>query len=186
LLEGRSTRKASSVLVEFVDLSLRKSDEQVFWDVRTDSDALFSHFSIRLQNVYDLQVLELVWRRMRGERTRYLCGLAQSMSRLGLATPSWKRVKETGVALFAPEKGGSYEIFERRPLDARIVYYCAQDIALLPNLEETMRHEIEVDSKRVDRFVNRESADRVEDSQTVVRRGKRPHMALVTVKWYRF
>jgi exonuclease 3'-5' domain-containing protein 1 len=158
----------------------------VFWDVRTDSDALFSHFNIRLQNVYDLQVLELVWRRMRGERTKYLCGLSKSMTRLGLATPSWKMVKETGVALFAPEKGGSYEIFERRPLDTRIVYYCAQDVVLLLSLEETMRREIEVDSKRVDRFVYRESADRVEASQTVVHRGKRPHMALVTVRWYHF
>ena len=42
---------------------------------------------------------------------------------------TWKKVKEAGNRLFAPEKGGSYNIFETRPLDPRILAYCAQDVA---------------------------------------------------------
>jgi exonuclease 3'-5' domain-containing protein 1 len=46
----------------------------------------------------------------------------------------WKRTKERGAKLYDPKKGGSYEIFNERPLKPEIVEYCAQDVTLLPEL----------------------------------------------------
>ncbi len=62
---------------------------KVFFDVRNDSDALFSHFGIRLSNVEDLQLME--------SATRTSAGKCLS----GLAT-----TKEQGPNLFDPGHSG--------------------------------------------------------------------------------
>lgn len=44
------------------------------------------------------------------------------------------QVKQAGLKLFAPEKGGSYEIFNQRPLSKDIKMYCIQDVQYMPML----------------------------------------------------
>ena len=34
----------------------------------------------------------------------------------------------------APERGGSFEIFDRRPIRQKILAYCVQDVVYLPSL----------------------------------------------------
>ena len=60
-------------------------------------------------------------------------------------------VKDAGNRLFSPEKGGSYTVFEQRPLDPRILEYCAQDVALTFQLEAKIKSKIKGSSweKRV-------------------------------------
>ena len=65
-------------------------------------------------------------------------GLANCiMHDLGLAKAEKQRVEATkakGIQLFSPERGGSYEVFNQRPLRGEIVDYCVQDVAYLPHL----------------------------------------------------
>jgi exonuclease 3'-5' domain-containing protein 1 len=94
-----------------------KDYPKVFFDVRNDSDALFSHFQISLQGVIDLQLLEFASRPVQGRFVKRLAkciledgGLARGKSQ------AWQSTKEAGKYLFAPEKGGTYEVFLERPL----------------------------------------------------------------------
>lgn len=108
---------------------------KVFFDLRNDSDALFTHFQINLQCVVDIQLMEFVTRPYPG---RYLRGLSKCIQeQAGLnwtQERQWQRVKDAGVKLFAPEKGGTYEIFNARPLPKAVLDYCIQDVMLLPTL----------------------------------------------------
>ena len=92
-----------------------------------------------MNGVYDLQILELAVRRSLKRPTKYVHGLSRSME-LYLTLPvGWKAIKDTGIALFSPDKGGSYLVFEERPLDPRISLYCAQDVSLLFDLEAALK-----------------------------------------------
>ena len=129
-VRGRKGRTLRGVLE---DATIPK----VFFDVRNDSDALYSHFGISLAGIQDLQLMELA---SRGFNRRFVNGLARCIERDGRMTMTeklrWKQCKEKGVRLFAPERGGSYAVFNRRPLDREIKDYCAQDVQFLPRLWE--------------------------------------------------
>lgn len=115
---------------------------QLFFDVRNDADALFNIYEVELSNVYDLQLLDVASRRSRNIPVRFVCGLTKCIE-LYVSPPSaWKEAKETGNRLFSPEKGGSYAVFEKRPMDPRIREYCAQDVALTFQLEAAMKKTI--------------------------------------------
>jgi exonuclease 3'-5' domain-containing protein 1 len=109
--------------------------QKAFFDVRNDSDALYSHFGIHLAGIQDIQLLELATRS--GSR-RFINGLARCIERdavlSGSEARTWRDIKEKGRGLFAPERGGSYEVFNARPLSEEIILYCAQDVRILPRL----------------------------------------------------
>lgn len=92
---------------------------KVFFDVHNDSDALYSHFAVSLRGVIDLQLLEFATR-PGFKRPQFVQGLAKCISYSDILSledaVTWKQVKDDGVRLFAPEKGGTYEVFQRRPL----------------------------------------------------------------------
>jgi exonuclease 3'-5' domain-containing protein 1 len=108
---------------------------KVFFDVRNDSDALFAHYAISLQGIHDLQLMELATR----TRARdYVNGLARCIQRDAKLIPTQADrasvVKEAGIKLFAPERGGSYEVFNERPLQPMVQEYCVQDVVHMPKL----------------------------------------------------
>ncbi|KAG9233149.1 ribonuclease H-like domain-containing protein [Amylocarpus encephaloides] len=90
---------------------------KAFFDVRRDSDALFAHYGIKLAGVQDIQLMELATRP--AGRKRNVNGLGRC-----------------GLDLFAPERGGSYEVFNTRPLSAALRIYCIQDVQYMPRLWE--------------------------------------------------
>lgn len=92
--------------------------------------------------MYDLQILELAVRKSLFRPTRCVNGLARCIEDYISPPRAWKEVKESGVKLFAPERGGSYAIFEQRPLDRRILEYCAQDVSLLFDLETELKRQL--------------------------------------------
>jgi exonuclease 3'-5' domain-containing protein 1 len=108
---------------------------KVFFDVRNDSEALFSHFHINLAGIQDIQLMELATRNF---SKRCVNGLSKCIERdLPLNAgerETWKRAKERGLELFAPERGGSYEVFNARPLPKEIKLYCIQDGQFMPRL----------------------------------------------------
>jgi exonuclease 3'-5' domain-containing protein 1 len=69
---------------------------------------------------------------------KFVSGLAKCIEKespiSAVAKTEWRLTKERGRGLFAPEKGGRYEVFNERPLDPAIIQYCKQDVALLPGL----------------------------------------------------
>ncbi|KAI1126748.1 ribonuclease H-like protein [Nemania abortiva] len=117
------------------DILESPSIPKVFFDVRMDSDALYSHYGIKLQGVQDLQLMELATRQ---GRKAFIFGLKRCFEK-DMDMPitereKWTAAKDEGRKLFAPEKGGSYEVFNQRPLSEKIALYCVQDVQYLPRL----------------------------------------------------
>ena len=139
---------------------------KVFFDVRNDSDALFSHFRIRHAGIHDVQLLELATRSY--SRT-YVNGLAKCIEKDGNTSTAqkaeWQAVKESGKSLFDPRGGGSYEVFNARPLSKDIWKYSVQDVLFLPGLWSTYSGRItsewaeRVRSETRARVVSSQSAD---------------------------
>lgn len=137
---------------------------KVFFDVRKDSDALFSHYGVRLAGAHDLQVMEIATRR--GDRTHVL-GLPRCIWRHAGLTEAefqeWNEVKQRGKKLFTPECGGSYEIFNVRPLPDEIREYCVQDVQFLPRLWDSYHARLNTVWKRK---VQQEVENRIRESQS--------------------
>lgn len=109
---------------------------KVFFDVRNDSDALYAHYGIKLQGVRDIQLMESA-RRLYTHRRRYLSGLSKCIEEAPFdkgEKDQWRLCKATGEALWNPKKGGSYGVFDARPLSDDIIKYCVGDVQYLPKL----------------------------------------------------
>ncbi|KAF8958158.1 ribonuclease H-like domain-containing protein [Flammula alnicola] len=148
--------------------------KKLFYDVRNDADALLHLYGVELENVCDLQVLEVAVRRSRKIRVKVVSGLGKTIETYLTPPPEWQRIKSEGAALCFPDKGGSYEVFERRPLDERVLAYAAQDVALLFKLEDILESRIGFIGKNWKRRVMNVSAARVHEAHntTYARHGK--------------
>ncbi|KAJ9661322.1 hypothetical protein H2198_002065 [Neophaeococcomyces mojaviensis] len=108
---------------------------KVVFDIRNDSDALFSHYNIQVDGIKDLQLMELA---TRNSSRDLLAGLARCIERefptSFAAKDHWRRTKEAGIRLYHPAKGGRYEVFNDRPMSPAIKEYCTGDAAMLPYL----------------------------------------------------
>lgn len=135
------------------------------YDGRNDSDALYSLHHVALTGVYDLQLLELATRAALLQSTRLLHGLRRSITTYLIPPQDWQRVKDRGCALFDPKQGGRYEVFEQRPLDPRLIAYCAQDVTLLFQLEDALKKKMGRASNKWENRIVTESADRVKKAQ---------------------
>ena len=137
---------------------------KVFFDVRNDSDALFAHFQISLQGIQDIQLLENATRHYSKDK---VVGLAMCIERdaqlTRKASTAWKATKERGHFHFEPKFGGSYQVFNSRPMLHDIIEYCTQDVVYLPRLWRVYTQKI---SMKWMRKVEDETRERVRDSQT--------------------
>ncbi|KAF8958896.1 ribonuclease H-like domain-containing protein [Flammula alnicola] len=158
--------------------------QKLFFDVRNDSDALYNLYNISLSNVYDLQLLEVAVRLSICGRARTVSGLAKTIQFHLNPAEDWAKTKDLGVTLFAPEKGGSYEVFERRPLDARLIAYCSQDVTLLASLRDKMREGMGPQGKNWENRILAESKNRVALARSASYDGRRNRAhALAPVVW---
>ncbi|CAJ2500567.1 Uu.00g034200.m01.CDS01 [Anthostomella pinea] len=168
----------------FKDILESETIPKVFFDVRNDSDALYSHFQVKLTGVQDLQLMELA-ARLGGRSKKCVNGLTRSIENDALLTPiekaSWKSAKERGLTLFAPQRGGSYRVFSDRPLAEAIRIYCVQDVQFLPRLWAHYALRL---TPTWNNRVQQASADRVAQSQTPGFNGKGRHMALAPAGWW--
>src|SRR6266566_5510940 len=154
---------------------------KVFFDVRNDSDALYSHFQIRLAGIQDLQLMELATRTFARRHVKGLARCIEDDAPISLSErAAWKAAKEKGVKLFAPERGGSYEVFKKRPLSEEIRLYCAQDVQFLFRLWSQYNSKMTGEWKA---RVLEASKNRVIESQSPRFNGKGQHMALAPKGW---
>ena len=123
--------------------------------------------------------MDIAHRRSRNIETKYLTGLTKCIELYVGPPDTWKKVKEAGICLFLPEKGGSYAVFEQRPLDPRILAYCAQDVALMFELEAGMKSTIE--GKGWEKRIILGSASRVAESKSSNYNGQGRHRAIAPI-----
>ena len=149
---------------------------KVIFDVRHDSDALFGQYAINLKGIQDLQVMEFA---RPGRTGRFVNGLARCIERdIQLSYVERKQfiqVKEAGKRLFAPESGGSYQVFLDRPMSSVVLDYCVQDVQYLPLLWKAYSDKLSPLSKVK---VQREVEDRIWMSQQPRFLGEGRHMAI--------
>ncbi|KAE8824255.1 hypothetical protein PTNB85_08811 [Pyrenophora teres f. teres] len=140
---------------------------KVFFDVRNDSDALFAHYKIALSCIHDLQVMELATRTVTTGNSRdFLCSLSTCIRDNAALSPvdldAWKAIKEAGNALFNPHKGGSYAVFETRPLEKDVQEYCVQDVVYMPLLWSVFEKRIQKDRLYEAEMAEQEEKDKKE------------------------
>ena len=157
---------------------------KAFFDVRNDSAALYRQYKISLANVDDIQLMENATRS--AKNTRHVSGLVRCIERDASMScsqkQSWTSMKESGKRLFDPERGGTYAIFNQRPLTWQIQKYCIQDVLVLPILWNHY-------SKKLNEIwrgrVSAETRSRITASQSPSYNGKGQHMALAPWSWNR-
>ncbi|KAI0132799.1 ribonuclease H-like domain-containing protein [Xylariales sp. AK1849] len=156
---------------------------KVFFDVRNDSDALHSHFKVSLRGVQDLQLMQLA---TRSYRRAYLCGLAKCVEKdAGLSAKeldTWQAGKVKGLELFTPERGGRYDVLNRRPLPEPIRRYCVEDVRIMPRLWEVYDGKLTASWRE---RVERATDDRLLSSQSPSYDPKSPEATLAPAGWDR-
>ena len=85
--------------------------QKAIFDVRNDSDVMLSQFNVRLAGMEDIQPMELATQR---SSKRVVNGLSRCIKRDCPMTitgkVAWTMTEEVGLSLFAPERGGRYEV----------------------------------------------------------------------------
>lgn len=109
------------------DETVRKA----WFDPRNDIDALYHQFGIMPRGIFDLQLAEVADRRKRGLNVHYVQGLHKCLTQCPALQSEQKvfadKINSLGKRLFEPQNGGSYEIFQQRPLNPVILVYAAHD-----------------------------------------------------------
>ena len=154
---------------------------KALFDVRADSNALFIQYDIKLAGVHDIQLMEIATQQ---GWTKCVNGLARCIQGDAKLTPSqlrrWTSSKEEGKKLFDTKFGGSYSVFNERPLSEAVRAYCVQDVLLLPTL--WLKYSQKLDSAWLQR-VEGETGKRLENSQKKAPIGNGRHMALGPAAW---
>ena len=115
---------------------------KICFDCRADSDALYHLHHTTPAKLWDVQVAycsKLDQQSHRG-RDKYLKGLGKAIQDCpGLTASEQSRLqalKVAGLRLFAPEKGGSYEVWKARPMNPILLAYAAADVRYLHDMRD--------------------------------------------------
>ena len=164
-LQGKAFDTSNARRVSSRSILEDPATPKVFFDVRNDSDALFAHFKVKLRGIHDVQLFKAGTQPNHG----HLPGLAQCIEQDAGLSPevqaSFDTIKAKGKRSFAPERGGSYEVFNERPMPQEIIDYCSHDVMYLAVLWETYFARLWSKSKL---RVKEETMVRVIESQTQV------------------
>lgn len=137
------TRSNTSPPVALRSILQSTSITKYLFDLRSDSDAMNAHFGVRMRKVMDLQLMENAARVPRQSFRRtldygyrdYLFGLDRCITEDAYLTLAQKtaesKIKANVKKLYSPEQGGTYAVFEERPLRRELVEYCVQDVLFL-------------------------------------------------------
>lgn len=112
------------------DLLESFSVTKVLCDGRADSDALYHIYGVRMNQVYDIQVLHALVNS--NEYDRYVKGLQRILDDVAVIPEGkqaqLKEIKQTGRRLFKPDLGGSYDVWQQRPLHKAMIEYAVADV----------------------------------------------------------
>eukprot|EP01062_Namystynia_karyoxenos_P045691 TRINITY_DN3399_c0_g1_i2.p2 TRINITY_DN3399_c0_g1~~TRINITY_DN3399_c0_g1_i2.p2 ORF type:complete len:265 (+),score=70.38 TRINITY_DN3399_c0_g1_i2:81-797(+) len=117
---------------------------KVTYDCRADADALWHLHRVRIsgRSLTDVQVLFV--RKEMGRRSNYVLGLKKALAAYdGMPVQERRRaavVKDQGSSLFAPDLGGTYEVWKQRPMQPLLLEYAALDVKHLIGMAESWGH----------------------------------------------
>ena len=138
--------KRSSVKEVLEDPNLLK----LFCDPRSDSDALYHHYGVRLRNVYCVELGEVAVRRQAGLKSRFVKGLmdiAQEFGKLSsMEWADWEALDRAADAdpsfNFMPRRGGCHEYLRLRPLNSLALKYSALRVMYLRRIFDSMEEKL--------------------------------------------
>ena len=137
---------------------------KLFCDPRSDSDALYHHYRVHLQNVFCVQLAEVGVRRQTRPRSRYVIGghkITLEYGGLnGLEKMEFFQVDQIGKKTFFPDHGGSYDNLTRRPLSDLALKYSAMGVVYLLPIYEKLERQLPRAGKV---WVKEESKKRVDE-----------------------
>lgn len=139
------------------------------FDGRGDNDAMYHQYNVNMRNVYDIQVLFTL--KFSDWNDRYVKGLAKVMDRYATHLSNMERqrlneIKDKGKRLFVPDLGGSYEVWEHRPLSVELIEYASGDVKHLLAMKKKWgspkneRRIVEITMKRIEKAVRATEACR--------------------------
>ena len=108
---------------------------KLVYDARSDSDALFAQFDVRLRGLIDLQV---AFMKTKQPDARYLFGMKKALIAVGISAA----FKDDGQRLFLPENGGTFQVWKQRPLIPQLVCYASDDTASLFKLWNRLKRSV--------------------------------------------
>ena len=151
---------------------------KVGYDGRADADALWHLHKTMLTNFYDVQVASCKRQdQTEGRRDRVVHGLGRAMDAFlrgdRARQAAMSVVKDAGRKLFAPELGGSYDVWAERPLSETLIKYAGNDVALLLEMREAWERYSPTDIN-----VNNTSRERIRKAVHGPRPAKGRQMAL--------
>ena len=152
-------------------------------DPRSDSDALYHHYGVRVQNVFCVQLAEVGVRRQARPRSRFVCGGKKITLEYGglnaQETAEFVQVEEKANKLFFPDKGGSYDNLTRRPLSEIALKYSALGVVYLLRIYQKLERNLQQRGKV---WVKEESKKRT-DSCLLPCFTQGKHMAIAPTHW---
>lgn len=137
-----------------------------FWDLRSDFDALWHLYGIKLEGIVDIQLLENYSRE--GSSKELLLGLAKAVDSV-VPLSDVEKLRWTSTKQTLKRQMGSTDVFANRPLDDATLRYCVNDVVHLPYLhqhyfqqcQQGWRYPVEVSRATVERAIHAASADNV-------------------------
>lgn len=118
-----------------------KEQRKIMFDCRSDSDALFHQFGIKLSGVQDMQVMDQAIRiYLHGESLPQRCDYLSPtfIPRLPNMDAVAKRSGLTITKLPSPHMFSS-SAWAKRPLDPKLIAYAAQDVCIIKEIKEATR-----------------------------------------------
>lgn len=116
---------------------------KLFFDVRADVAALYhGHGIMPAHPIQDMQLWDILNRLLHGRPTERVSGYGLIIEKTRHARLSKQEagtvpaVKAQAIKLFAPDKGGSWEVWKQRPLPTILLEYCT-DARFLFSLSES-------------------------------------------------
>jgi exonuclease 3'-5' domain-containing protein 1 len=144
---------------------------KICYDCRSDADALHHLHGTTPTKLWDVQVAYCSKRDRESRRGRdpFVKGLSKAIEDCPGLTANDKiklqALKATGTKLFDPKKGGSYEVWQSRPMDPVLQTYAAADVRYLHAMRDAWgkyvtRDMFSITARRVQKAVQGVSAAR--------------------------
>ena len=131
---------------------------KLMYDCRNDADALMHLYGVKLSGVLDLQLLEVIHRKSKGQGIEFLSGLKKSLDIYSFSNKV-KETKNKGIREIEDGKKKGVNIWAGRPLSAHLKEYCAVDTAALFPLVKVLKRgrsdrEMSIAMEGSERFAN--------------------------------
>ncbi|KAF5650606.1 hypothetical protein F52700_323 [Fusarium sp. NRRL 52700] len=139
------------------------SYQAVFFDVRHDSEILYTQYGIKLQGVLDLQLMENACRSSEPERLHLqpFEPLMLSLLVSGMNRKRWLVDKFNGEWAYKNGARAPHIVFQKRPVIAYIQLYCCRNIRFMAELYQKIWYAV----PQTIELVARESQRLVDESQ---------------------